>query len=91
MKVKSIGYAYPTSPIAEAAGFRREGCHYIAVKEAGKSLEITDLVYVCSKLKDAVAMIDHAVDVTVPYCRYSMYKPEKKDETKHEPDTPKAG
>lgn len=73
-KVKYIGYAYPTSPIAASRGASKTGCYYLAVFDEKKAMTEHDVIYSAINKADVVAMVDHLVDAAIPYNMYSMHK-----------------
>lgn len=72
MITKNIGYAYPTSPLAKAKGLYKSGCYYIAVYDDSRPITEHDVIYTCLTVQDAMHMIDHIVDKSIPYGKYSM-------------------
>lgn len=76
MNTKTLGYAYPTSPIAKYMGYNHSGCWYLAVIEELKPIKETDIVYACESKEKAIGMVKQCLPIELEWDTYSFYKGE---------------
>jgi hypothetical protein len=77
-KVKTVGYAYPTSEIACVKGFGKSGCWYVAVLEEDTPVFEKDIVWQCQHKQDLLDTIDTAnlLSSRLQWSKYSMHDKE---------------
>jgi hypothetical protein len=73
-KVKTVGYAYPTSPIAAYRGASKAGCWYLAVFDEGKPLHERDVIYSAENKRDVLSMVNSLVPESIAWGKYSMHE-----------------
>ena len=70
---KTIGYAYPSSPIARAKGYNTSGCWYIAIYDESRPLSENDIAYAAFYKRDVMLMVPVVVSNHVKWGHYSMH------------------
>ena len=74
MITKNIGYAYPSSQLANMLDFGKSGCYYLALYDDSKPLNHNDVYFAH---KDMQTVKDYSKSYTnLSWGKYSMYKGE---------------
>lgn len=75
MKTKNIGYAYPSSIIANSKGFAKTGCWYLSIQNDDEYFFTGQVVY--SSLEKQDVLMD-AENYAEPWGFYSMHEEQSK-------------
>lgn len=74
MNTKTIGYAYPTSPLAKDLGYNESGVWYIAVYDDSKPITVHDVVYASVSKNNVDTAVNHFAPEDMAYGAYSFKK-----------------